>query len=181
MRYSSTSGGAGTIAENVRAGSVPMATATSILPLGRSPSMSTEPPEERAMMSTAADKSPPLSQGTRQGWGTLWIIGNCAPAGLRGSVPRRLSAAASAYPWCARHKPAVRYIPTLRLPVFGSRVTTHGKVMKRPPSFGQHCRMGKSRSEKLSRLMTSLHGPVETVLGKKLPHLREHGKHFYFV
>ena len=34
IRYSSTSGGAGTIAENVTAGSVPMATATSILPEG---------------------------------------------------------------------------------------------------------------------------------------------------
>ena len=29
--------------------------------------------------------------------------------------------------------------------------------------------MGKSSSEKLSRLMTSLHGPVETSLGKNLP------------
>ena len=37
MMYSSTSGGAGTMAENVSAGSVPMATATSILPEGRSP------------------------------------------------------------------------------------------------------------------------------------------------
>ena len=42
------------MAENVMAGSVPMATATSILPLGRSPSTRTEPPEVRAMMSTAA-------------------------------------------------------------------------------------------------------------------------------
>jgi len=43
------------MAEKVRAGSVPMATATSILPEGRVPEASTEPPEERAMMSTAAD------------------------------------------------------------------------------------------------------------------------------
>ena len=60
-------------------------------------------------------------------------------------------------------------MPTLRLPVLGSRVITQGRVMNRPPSFGQHCRMGKSSSEKLSRLMTSLQGPVGTVLGKNLP------------
>ena len=54
MRYSSTSGGAGTMAEKVMAGSVPMATATSILPLGRSPSGKTEPPEDARHESTAA-------------------------------------------------------------------------------------------------------------------------------
>src|ERR1035437_10394406 len=63
----------------------------------------------------------------------------------------------------------MRYMPTLRLPVFGSRVITQGRVTKRPPSLGQHCRMGKSRSEKLSWWITSLHGPVATVLGKNLP------------
>ncbi len=41
--------------------------------------------------------------------------------------------------------------------------------MNRPPSFGQHCRMGKSSSEKSPFLMTSLQGPVETVFGKNLP------------
>src|SRR5271170_2291495 len=40
----------------------------------------------------------------------------------------------------------MRYIPTLRSPVSGSRVTTHGSVMKRPPSSGQHLRMGRLRS-----------------------------------
>src|ERR1039458_10547712 len=63
----------------------------------------------------------------------------------------------------------MRYMPTLRFPVVGSRVITQGSVMKRPPSFGQHLRMGKSSNEKLSRLITSLHGPVATVLGKNLP------------
>src|ERR1039458_5408289 len=90
-------------------------------------------------------------------------------------------------------------MPTLRFPVVGSRVITQGSVMKRPPSFGQHLRMGKSSNEKLSRVITkgsvmtrpqsfgqhlrmgkssneklsrvitSLHGPVATVLGKNLP------------
>ena len=60
-------------------------------------------------------------------------------------------------------------MPTLRLPVLGSRVITQGKVIKRPASWGQHCNMGKSSSEKLFFLMTSLHGPVATILGKNLP------------
>ena len=34
-------------------------------------------------------------------------------------------------------------MPTLRAPVSGSRVTTQGSVMKRPPSSGQHCWMGR--------------------------------------
>ena len=34
-------------------------------------------------------------------------------------------------------------MPRLRSPVSGSRVTTQGKVMKRPPSSGQHLRMGR--------------------------------------
>ena len=41
--------------------------------------------------------------------------------------------------------------------------------MKRPASCGQHFRMGNSDSEKLSRRMISLHGPVFTDLGKKEP------------
>src|SRR5271154_6580984 len=40
----------------------------------------------------------------------------------------------------------MRYMPRLRSPVSGSRVTTHGSVMKRPPSSGQHLRMGKFKS-----------------------------------
>src|SRR5439155_21377483 len=38
----------------------------------------------------------------------------------------------------------MRYMPTLRSPVSGSWVTTQGRVMKRPPSRGQHFWMGKS-------------------------------------
>src|SRR5476649_308385 len=37
----------------------------------------------------------------------------------------------------------MRYMPTLRSPVSGSRVTTQGSVMNRPPSSGQHLRMGR--------------------------------------
>src|ERR1035437_1895421 len=40
----------------------------------------------------------------------------------------------------------MRYMPRLRSPVSGSSVTTHGSVMKRPPSSGQHFRMGRLRS-----------------------------------
>jgi hypothetical protein len=72
-------------------------------------------------------------------------------------------------------------MPRLRLPVFGSRVVTQGRVMKRPASCGQHCRMGKSRSEKLSRLITSLQGPVGTVLGKEFSGFGEEREHFQFV
>ena len=64
MRYSSTSGGAGTIAENVVAGSVPMATATSMrLPrmrvtvcwlIGVVETAAVVPPEVAAIRSTAA-------------------------------------------------------------------------------------------------------------------------------
>ena len=44
-------------------------------------------------------------------------------------------------------------MPTLRPPVSGSRVTTHGSVMKRPPSSGQHCWMGSfNRVGQASRL-----------------------------
>src|SRR6187399_2906324 len=39
----------------------------------------------------------------------------------------------------------MRYMPTLRSPVSGSLVTTQGRVMKRPPSSGQHLRMGRLR------------------------------------
>ena len=52
--YSSMSGGAGTMDENITAGSVPMATATSILPPTCFPSATREPPPERAIMSSAA-------------------------------------------------------------------------------------------------------------------------------
>ena len=41
--------------------------------------------------------------------------------------------------------------------------------MKRPASFGQHCRTGKSSTERFSRLITSLQGPLFTVFGKNLP------------
>src|ERR1017187_9704568 len=40
----------------------------------------------------------------------------------------------------------MRYMPTLRSPVSGSRVTTHGSVMKRPPSSGQHFNIGRFAS-----------------------------------
>src|ERR1700733_6531143 len=81
----------------------------------------------------------------------------------------------------------MRYMPTLRSPVSGSLVTTHGNVMNRPPSSGQHFWIGKLRSvggfddvpffqsgavgqffveAGASNLwMTSLHAPLFTVFG----------------
>ncbi len=82
-------------------------------------------------------------------------------------------------------------MPTLRSPVSGSRVTTHGKVMNRPPSNGQHCWIGRFNNvggdEELGagswelgfpptaicelpsaaskRCTTSLHGPSFTIFG----------------
>ena len=67
-------------------------------------------------------------------------------------------------------------MPRLRFPDLGSRVVTKGRVMKRPASLGQHCRMGKSSREKLSRWMTSLQGARE-----KLSCFRQQGKHFEFI
>src|ERR1700690_259147 len=85
----------------------------------------------------------------------------------------------------------MRYMPTLRAPVSGSRVTTHGKVMNLPPSNGQHFWMGRfnnvggdeeievgswelgfppSATSELpaaesKRCTTSLHGPSFTIFG----------------
>src|SRR5215218_2775616 len=81
----------------------------------------------------------------------------------------------------------MRYMPTFRSPVSGSCVTTQGKVMNRPPSSGQHFKMGRSASvggvgdvpffqspadgqflaeAGASNLwITSLHGPLLTIFG----------------
>ena len=64
----------------------------------------------------------------------------------------------------------IRYMPMLRLPVRGSRVCTQGSVIKRPPSCGQHFRIGNAFRSKPSRRMTSLHGAsfALTVFGNAL-------------
>ena len=84
----------------------------------------------------------------------------------------------------------MRYSPRLRSPVSGSRVTTQGNVRNRPPSSGQHFRIGRSRRDgglesrvvgsstsgalgqgavrgagASNRWMTSLHAPVLARLG----------------
>src|SRR6185295_184132 len=80
----------------------------------------------------------------------------------------------------------MRYMPTLRSPVSGSLVTTQGRVMKRPPSSGQHFwmgrfnRLGDAIAEWMSLAfgqgsvwvggasnlwITSLHGPFFTGFG----------------
>ena len=45
----------------------------------------------------------------------------------------------------------IRYVPMLRMPVSGSFVNTSGSVMNRPPSSGQHFRIGSSSSVAFSR------------------------------
>src|SRR6267154_1132367 len=64
----------------------------------------------------------------------------------------------------------MRYIPTFRFPVSGFLVNTSGNVMNRPPSCGQHFRIGKSnRLTSLPFWITSLQGPVLTPFGKNDP------------
>ena len=53
-----------------------------------------------------------------------------------------------------------------RIPVSGSFVKTSGSVTKRPPSSGQHLRIGNSSSVPSLRT-TSWHGAVETVFGMR--------------
>src|SRR5580765_2143087 len=54
----------------------------------------------------------------------------------------------------------------LRTPLSGSFVNTSGSVMKRPPSSGQHVRIGISSSEPSLRT-TSWHGASFTVFGNR--------------
>ena len=64
----------------------------------------------------------------------------------------------------------MRYIPTFLFPVSGFLVKTRGNVMNRPPSCGQHFRMGKSkRLTSLPFWMTSLQAPDFTLFGKNEP------------
>ena len=50
----------------------------------------------------------------------------------------------------------IRYIPTLRMPVLGSRVITPGSVMYGPPSAGQQIGTGnRARSTSSSRSTVS--------------------------
>ena len=57
-----------------------------------------------------------------------------------------------------------RYMPTLRIPVSGSRVITWGSVMKGPPSWGQVVSTGIEAMSG-SRSTTSCTGPDETCFG----------------
>ena len=64
-----------------------------------------------------------------------------------------------------------RYMPTLRLPVFGFLVKTSGKVTNGPPSSGQHLRMGISSRSGFSVSTTSWHGACLTYFGKLMARL----------
>ena len=62
----------------------------------------------------------------------------------------------------------IRYMPTLRCPVFGSRVMTAGSVMNGAASPGQHvCTGSRPRSTSSPRSTTSWHAPLRTVFGRE--------------
>ena len=58
-----------------------------------------------------------------------------------------------------------RYMPTLRPPVFGSRVITDGRVMNGPPSSGQQVMIGSESSDGWSSTI-SWQGALLTVFGR---------------
>ena len=174
MRYSSISGGAGTMAEKVVAGSVPMATATSM----RSPRMAVRvwvvsdcseaagavPPAVRAMRSTAAA----LSRGG----------GAEAVAKLLGGVLLALPVHAGGVAIVDLH--AVHADVALAAPgVFGDdagKGDERASVLRPGGEDGEPCG-GRCRSP---LRMTSLQGASErsTTLGKKLPTSARVGKSF---
>src|SRR6266700_3515571 len=59
-------------------------------------------------------------------------------------------------------------MPTLRAPVTGSLVKTIGSVMKRPASFGQHCRTGRDARLGWPVSTTSRQGADRTCFGPAL-------------
>ena len=60
------------------------------------------------------------------------------------NVRRPVCGSASACRWCGRRRPAGGSSRSCACPVSGLRENTIGSVMKRPPSCGQQCRIGKS-------------------------------------
>ena len=120
--------GAGTMALKVVAGSVPMATATSmrssrifatVIALRDSHDVAAVvPPAVRAIRSTLPARSAVVARrrSRRCSAATFWRC-QCMPVVLASYT-------------------CMRYMPTLRLPVCGSRVMTQGRVMKGPPSCG---------------------------------------------
>src|SRR5215470_4514787 len=101
------------------------------------------------------------------------------PSAMATSIGARRSSASrwcSADPlWICQCIPSVRsswtwsrYMPTLRAPVTGSFVKTIGSVMKRPASFGQHCRTGRDARLGWSVSTTSWHGADRTCFGPAL-------------
>ena len=104
----------------------------------------------------------------------------CSSRARCGNAPRHAFASASAFRWCARRTPASGSSPRLRLPVSGFLVITIGQVMYRPPSCGQHCKIGKSNSEKPSVRTTSWQSPLRTVFGKNDPISASFGSIFTF-
>ena len=148
------SGGAGTIAEKVTAGSVPIATATSIFPDGRSPSARTLPPELRAIMSTAADfPSTAARIRSRACSAATFCLCQCIPV-VRSSYT------------------CIRYMPTLRLPDLGSRVVTHGSVMNRPGILRPALQDREVEQREIVPLDHFLARPSRNRPRKKLAHLR---------
>ena len=58
---------------------------------------------------------------------------------------------------------------------------THGSVMNRPASFGQHCRIGKFIQTEVAFANHFFAAAGRNCFRKKIAHLGEHGQHFDFV
>ena len=71
--------------------------------------------------------------------------------------------------------------PQLRLPVSGLRENTIGSVMKRPPSCGQHFRIGKFVQRKIVAADHFLARPVGHDLRKERAHLGQLRQHLQFA
>ena len=73
----------------------------------------------------------------------------------------------------------MRYMPTLRMPRFGSRVITIGKVMYAPPSSGQHLMSGSLSRSTSSPCQTTLlaRRVAATHARRKLADLEQARKH----
>ena len=102
------------------------------------------------------------------------------PSGLAARARRKCSApcfcVCQCIPVVRSSYTCMRYIPTLRLPVSGLRVNTNGKVMNRPPSCGQHFKIGKSNKLTSAPVRTtSLQSPSFTLFGKNDPNSANFG------
>ncbi len=93
------------------------------------------------------------------------------------------SGAASACRWFGRRTPACDTCPCCACRCAGSRVITQGRVMKRPPSSGQHLQHGKVQDAEIFAADDLLAGRVfgGDGFGEKSAHIGEHGQHLQLL